>query len=87
MLKLTVESSRITSLVGKEPDLVQEVGKYWLDIVGLNSTHSLFAGVVLGERDTETAWAMFCVTIAKAGIWSCGRKVASVSHGGIPQTW
>ena len=50
--------------MGKEPELVQEVERYQLDIVGLTSTHSFgfgtsllpsgwtffYAGVVPGER-------------------------------------
>lgn len=31
----------VTLQVGKEPELVREVGRYQLDIVGLSSMHSL----------------------------------------------
>ena len=40
----------VTSLVGKEPELVREVEKFRLDIVGLTSTHSKGSGTSLLER-------------------------------------
>ncbi|KAK3535602.1 hypothetical protein QTP70_017140 [Hemibagrus guttatus] len=40
---------------GKEPELVREVERYRLDIVGLASTHSLGSGTQLLERD----WTLF----------------------------
>ncbi|KAK3563728.1 hypothetical protein QTP86_034452 [Hemibagrus guttatus] len=40
----------VTSLVGKEPELVREVERYRLEIVGLASTHSLGSGTQLLER-------------------------------------
>ena len=40
----------VTSLVGKEVELVQEVKRYRLDIVGLTSTHSSGSGASLVER-------------------------------------
>uniref|UniRef100_A0A8C6WSG0 Endonuclease/exonuclease/phosphatase domain-containing protein n=2 Tax=Neogobius melanostomus TaxID=47308 RepID=A0A8C6WSG0_9GOBI len=40
----------VTSLGGKEPELVREVERYRLDIVGLTSTHSLGSGSQLLER-------------------------------------
>ncbi|KAK3540887.1 hypothetical protein QTP86_003970 [Hemibagrus guttatus] len=45
----------VTSLGGKEPELVREVERYWLEIVGLASTHSLGSGTQLLERD----WTLF----------------------------
>ncbi|KAK0134372.1 Craniofacial development protein 2 [Merluccius polli] len=45
----------VTSLVGKEPELVREVEKFWLDIVGLTSTHSKGSGTSLLER----GWTLF----------------------------
>ena len=38
--KLALGTWNITSLVGKEPELVREVEKFRLDIVGLTLTHS-----------------------------------------------
>ncbi|KAK3561363.1 hypothetical protein QTP86_030661, partial [Hemibagrus guttatus] len=40
----------VTSLGGKEPELVREVERYRLEIVGLASTHSLGSGAQLLER-------------------------------------
>ncbi|KAK3534004.1 hypothetical protein QTP86_000518 [Hemibagrus guttatus] len=45
----------VTSLGGKEPELVREVERYWLEIVGLASTHSLGSGTQLLER----GWTLF----------------------------
>ncbi|KAK3530884.1 hypothetical protein QTP70_004399 [Hemibagrus guttatus] len=45
----------VTSLGGKEPELVREVERYQLEIVGLASTHSLGSGTQLLER----GWSLF----------------------------
>ncbi|KAK3555889.1 hypothetical protein QTP86_029801, partial [Hemibagrus guttatus] len=45
----------VTSLGGKEPELVREVERYRLEIVGLASTHSLGSGIQLLER----GWTLF----------------------------
>ncbi|KAK3548413.1 hypothetical protein QTP70_012739 [Hemibagrus guttatus] len=45
----------VTSLGGKEPELVREVERYRLEIVGLASTHSLGSGTQLLER----GWTVF----------------------------
>ncbi|KAK3535249.1 hypothetical protein QTP70_005957 [Hemibagrus guttatus] len=45
----------VTSLGGKEPELVREVERYQLEIVGLASTHSLGSGTQLLER----GWTLF----------------------------
>ncbi|KAK3523785.1 hypothetical protein QTP70_010045 [Hemibagrus guttatus] len=45
----------VTSLGGKEPELVTEVERYRLEIVGLASTHSLGSGTQLLER----GWTLF----------------------------
>ncbi|KAK3550677.1 hypothetical protein QTP70_002405 [Hemibagrus guttatus] len=45
----------VTSLGGKEPELVTEVERYRLEIVGLASTHSLGSGTQLLER----GWTFF----------------------------
>ncbi|KAK3518676.1 hypothetical protein QTP70_007169 [Hemibagrus guttatus] len=50
----------VTSLGGKEPELVREVERYWLDIVGLASTHSLGSGTQLLER----GWTLFVSGVA-----------------------
>ena len=48
--QLAVGTWNVTSLGGKEPELVQEVERYRLEIVGLTSTHSLGSGTQLLER-------------------------------------
>ncbi|KAK0154053.1 Craniofacial development protein 2 [Merluccius polli] len=53
--KLALGTWNITSLVGKEPELVREVEKFRLDIVGLTSTHSKGSGTSLLER----GWTLF----------------------------
>ncbi|KAK3515774.1 hypothetical protein QTP70_031824, partial [Hemibagrus guttatus] len=45
----------VTSLGGKEPELVREVERYRLEIVGLASTHILGSGTQLLER----GWTLF----------------------------
>ena len=42
--RLTLVMWNVTSLGGKEPELVREVERYWLDLVGLTSTHSIGSG-------------------------------------------
>ena len=53
--KLALGTWNVTSLVGKEPELVREVEKFRLDIVGLTSTHSVGSGTSLLER----GWTLF----------------------------
>ena len=55
LLKLALGTWNVTSLVGKEPELVREVEKFWLDIVSLTSTHSKGSGTSLLER----GWTLF----------------------------
>ncbi|TWW71157.1 hypothetical protein D4764_17G0006400 [Takifugu flavidus] len=52
----------VTSLVGKEPELVREVEKFRLDIVGLTSTHDKGSGTSLLER----AWTLYHSGVADA---------------------
>ena len=52
--KLGLGTWNVTSLVGKEPELVREVEKFRLDIVGLTSTHSKGSGSLL-----ERGWTLF----------------------------
>uniref|UniRef100_A0AAV2L504 Uncharacterized protein n=1 Tax=Knipowitschia caucasica TaxID=637954 RepID=A0AAV2L504_KNICA len=47
---LALGTWNVTSLGGKEPELVGEVERYRLEIVGLTSTHSLGSGTQLLER-------------------------------------
>ncbi|KAK7940110.1 hypothetical protein WMY93_003436 [Mugilogobius chulae] len=47
---LALGTWNVTSLAGKEPELVREVERFRLDIVGLTSTHSLGSGTITLER-------------------------------------
>ncbi len=53
--KLALGMWNVTSLVGKEPELVREVERYQLEIVGITSTHSLGSGTTLLER----GWTLY----------------------------
>ena len=53
--KLALGTWNVTSLAGKEPELVCEVERFQLDIVGLTSTHSLGSGTSILER----GWTLF----------------------------
>ncbi|TWW53161.1 Nucleotide-binding oligomerization domain-containing protein 2 [Takifugu flavidus] len=53
--KLALGTWNVTSLVGKEPELVREVEKFRIDIVGLTSTHSKGSGTSLLER----GWTLY----------------------------
>ncbi|KAI3354016.1 hypothetical protein L3Q82_018574 [Scortum barcoo] len=46
---LAIGTWNVTSLGGKEPELVREVERYRLEIVGLTSTHSLGSGTLLSS--------------------------------------
>ena len=61
MLKLAIESWNVTSLMGKELELVQEVERYQLDIVGLTDAHFRFGtpevkGDVKPKKETYRSW-------------------------------
>ncbi|TWW53877.1 R2DM Retrovirus-related Pol polyprotein from type II retrotransposable element [Takifugu flavidus] len=72
--KLALGTWNVTSLVGKEPELVCEVEKFRLDIVGLTSTHSKGSGTSLLERgwtlyhsgvaNGERRWAGVAILVA-----------------------
>ncbi|KAI3360389.1 hypothetical protein L3Q82_002300 [Scortum barcoo] len=53
---------------GKEPELVQEVERYRLEIVGLTSTHSLGSGTQLLER----GWTLHYSGVAQGERWRAG---------------
>ncbi|KAM4544083.1 uncharacterized protein V3H82_021885 [Fundulus diaphanus] len=53
--KLALGTWNVTSLVGKEPELVREVERFRLEIVGLTSTHRSGSGTSLLER----GWTFF----------------------------
>ncbi|XP_077956447.1 uncharacterized protein LOC120824534 [Gasterosteus aculeatus] len=57
---LALGTWNVTSLGGKEPELVREVERYQLDLVGLTSTHSLGSGTTLLDR----GWTLFYSGVA-----------------------
>ncbi|GAA6106566.1 receptor-type tyrosine-protein phosphatase F-like, partial [Tachysurus ichikawai] len=57
---LALGTWNVTSLGGKEPELVREVERYRLDIVGLTSTYSLGSGTQLLER----GWTLYYSGVA-----------------------
>ena len=59
---LAMGTWNVTSLGGKEPELVREVERYRLEIVGLTSTHSLGSGTQLLER----GWTLFYSGVARS---------------------
>ena len=69
-------TGNVTSLSGGEPELVQEVEWYWLQIVGLTSTHSLGSGTQLLER---------CWTVFHSGAARVKRQQAGVGLFTAPQ--
>ena len=52
--RLSLGTWNVTSLAGKEPELVREAEQYQLDLVGLASTHSVGSGTKLLDR----GWAL-----------------------------
>ncbi len=52
--RLVLGMWNITSLAGKEPELVQEVEQYQLDIVSLTSTHSTGSEI----KPLERGWTL-----------------------------
>ncbi|XP_070411077.1 craniofacial development protein 2-like [Nothobranchius furzeri] len=67
--KLVFGTWNVTSLAGKEQELVAEVERYRLDIVGLTSTHSIGSGTQVLER---------CWTLSFAGVVPGERQGAGV---------
>ena len=62
--RLTTGTWTVTSLVGKEPELLCEVERYRLDIVGFTSTCSMGSGTNL----LESGW-----TLLNSGVAQCER--------------
>ncbi|XP_061767027.1 uncharacterized protein LOC133559349 [Nerophis ophidion] len=74
--KLALGTWNVTSLGGKEPELVREVEKFRLDIVGFTSTHSKGSGTSSLER----GWTLF-----HSGVAGSERRRAGVSILVAPQ--
>ena len=75
--RLTLGTWNVTPPGGKEPELVQEVDRYWLDLVGLASTHSIGSGSKLLER----GWTLVAKGVrrrADVGILTSPRLSAAV---------
>ncbi|TWW61044.1 hypothetical protein D4764_05G0011340 [Takifugu flavidus] len=74
--KLARGTWNVTSLVGKEPELVRKVEKFRLDIVGLTLTHSKGSGTSLLER----GWTLY-----HSGVANGERRRAGVAILVAPQ--
>ena len=59
--RLALGTWSVTSIGGKESELVREVERYRLDLVGLTSTHSIGSGSKLLDR----GWTLFFSRVAK----------------------
>ena len=66
--KMTLGTWNVTSLMGKEPELVREAERYRLEIVGLTSTHSSGSGTSLLER----GWTLFYAGVVPGERWRAG---------------
>ncbi|TWW80939.1 hypothetical protein D4764_01G0007540 [Takifugu flavidus] len=66
----------VTSLVGKEPELVREVEKFRLDIVGLTSTHGKGSGTSLLER----GWTLYHSGVADGERRQAGVAILVAPH-------
>lgn len=71
----------VTSLVGKEQELVQEVEQYQLNVVGLNSTHSASSGTKL----LESGWTLFFPEVPR--VRCVGSSASLQSLGGNLEIW
>ena len=58
--QLVLGTWNVTSLAGKEPELVREVERYQLDMVGLTSLHGIGSGTKLLER----GWTLYFSRVA-----------------------
>ena len=74
--KLALGKWNVTSLVGKEPELVREVEKFRLDIVGLTSTHRKGSGTSLLER----GWTLFHSGVATGERRRAGVAILIAHH-------
>ena len=69
-LKLAIRTWNITSMMEKEPELVREVERYWLDIVGLTSTYSSGLGTGSLERSWSLFYAKFSQVEGREQVWA-----------------
>ncbi|KAI3359158.1 hypothetical protein L3Q82_002692 [Scortum barcoo] len=68
---LAIGTWNVTSLGGKEPELVREVERYRLEIVGLTSTHSLGSGTQLLERAGPSTTLELPRVSGGELVWAC----------------
>ncbi|KAI3354717.1 hypothetical protein L3Q82_004508 [Scortum barcoo] len=95
---LAIGTWNVTSLGGKEPELVREVERYRLEIVGLTSTHSLgsgtqllergwtlhYSGVAQGERRQELVWALYLLIAPQLSHATCWSSPRCEREGRFP---
>uniref|UniRef100_A0A3B5PZQ4 Endonuclease/exonuclease/phosphatase domain-containing protein n=1 Tax=Xiphophorus maculatus TaxID=8083 RepID=A0A3B5PZQ4_XIPMA len=74
--KLALGTWNVTSLVGKEPELVREVERFRLEIVGLTSTHGSGSGTSLLER----GWTYFHSGVAQGERRRAGVGILVAPH-------
>uniref|UniRef100_A0A8C6KWE7 Endonuclease/exonuclease/phosphatase domain-containing protein n=1 Tax=Nothobranchius furzeri TaxID=105023 RepID=A0A8C6KWE7_NOTFU len=67
-MKLVIGTCNVTSLAGKEQELMAEVERYRLDIVGLTTTHSIGSGTQVLER----GWTLSFAGVAPGERWRAG---------------
>jgi len=79
--RLVLGTWNVTSLAGKEPELVREVERYQLDMVGLTSMHSTGSGTKLLERGWTLSFSRVAQGVrrqAGVGILASPRLSAAV---------
>uniref|UniRef100_A0A8C6PXI1 Endonuclease/exonuclease/phosphatase domain-containing protein n=1 Tax=Nothobranchius furzeri TaxID=105023 RepID=A0A8C6PXI1_NOTFU len=74
--KLALGTWNVTSLVGKEPELVCEVERFRLDIVGLTSTHGSGSGTSFLER----GWTFYHSGVAPTERHRAGVSILVAPH-------
>ena len=74
--RLTLGTWNVTSLGGKDPELVREVERYELDLVGLTSMHSIGTGSELLDR----GWKISFSRVAKGVRCRAGVGILTQVH-------
>lgn len=82
LVKLALGMWNVTTLVGKEPEVVREVGRSQLDIVGLTSTHGLGSGASLFKK----GWTLFHSGVAHGAIHQAGLGII-IAPSLVPVHW
>ena len=65
---MAIGTWNVTSLMGKEPEIVREVERFLLDKVDITSTHSSGSGTSLLER----GWTLFYAGVVPGERWRAG---------------